>query len=155
MSAEEPAPPRPLVERVADTRRLLEATVDAWVATADPATGRPWLVPLSFAWTGEMLVLGTGADSRTVRNAVAQPLVRVGLGATRDVVLIHGTATVLTMSDVSTAEADLFAERAGFDPRTLSTPYAYVRIVPRRIQAWREENELDDREIMRDGRWLA
>lgn len=25
---------------------------------------------------------------------------------------------------------------------------------PRRIQAWREENEPPDRELMRDGRWL-
>jgi hypothetical protein len=27
-------------------------------------------------------------------------------------------------------------------------------VTPRRIQAWREENELAEREIMRDGRWL-
>ncbi|HZJ07730.1 MAG TPA: hypothetical protein VFD59_20040 [Nocardioidaceae bacterium] len=26
---------------------------------------------------------------------------------------------------------------------------------PRRIQAWREVNELPDRELMRDGRWLV
>jgi hypothetical protein len=30
-----------------------------------------------------------------------------------------------------------------------------VRISPRRIQAWREVNELPDRELMRDGRWLV
>ena len=53
------------------------------------------------------------------------------------------------------AEADLFAERSGFDPRELSSPYAYLRVTPRRVQAWREENELDEREIMRDGRWLT
>jgi catechol 2,3-dioxygenase-like lactoylglutathione lyase family enzyme len=29
------------------------------------------------------------------------------------------------------------------------------RISPRRIQAWREVNELPDRELMRDGRWLV
>jgi nitroimidazol reductase NimA-like FMN-containing flavoprotein (pyridoxamine 5'-phosphate oxidase superfamily) len=155
VSQTEPAPARPLAQRVADTRRLLDETVDAWVATADPITGRPWLVPLSFAWTGAVLVLGTGADSRTVRNALAQPWVRVGLGATRDVVLVHGTATVVSMAEVAPGEADRFAQRAGFDPRTLSSPYAYLRIAPRRIQAWREENELDDREIMSDGHWLA
>ena len=117
------APPRPLAERIADTRHLLETTVDAWVATADPSTGRPWMVPLSFAWTSSVVVLGTGADSRTVLNALAQPWI--------------------------------FAERSGFDPRGLSSPYAYLRVRPRRIQAWREENELDEREIMRDGRWLG
>ena len=28
-------------------------------------------------------------------------------------------------------------------------------ISPRRIQAWREANELPDRELMRDGQWLV
>ena len=149
------APPRPLAQRVADSRRLLETTVDAWVATADPESGRPWMVPLSFAWTGSIVVLGTGADSKTVVNATAQPWVRLGFGAVRDVVLVHGTAALVAMGDVDRAEADLFAERAGFDPRELSSPYAYLRVTPRRIQAWREENELADREIMRDGRWLT
>ena len=32
---------------------------------------------------------------------------------------------------------------------------AYFRITPRRIQAWREENELAGRDLMRDGCWLA
>jgi hypothetical protein len=113
------------------------------------------MVPLSFAWTGSVIVLGTGADSTTVRNATAQPWVRLGIGAVRDVVLVHGRASVVSMADVDRADADLFAERSGFDPRDLPTPYAYLRVAPRRIQAWREENELDEREIMRDGRWLS
>lgn len=147
-------PARPLAQRIADTRRLLETTVDAWVASADPSSGRPWMVPLSFAWTGSMLVLGTGVESRTFRNAVAQPWLRLGIGTVRDVVLVHGTAVVVSMAEVDQAEADLFAERAGFDPREESPPYVYLRITPRRIQAWREENELAERELMRDGRWL-
>ncbi len=151
----QPAPPRPLADRVADTHRVLDTSVDAWVATADPASGRPWLVPLSFAWTGAWLVLGTGSDSRTVRNVQAEPWVRVGLGATRDVVLVHGTAALVSLADVTAPEADRFAERAGFDPRELDSPYVYLRVTPRRVQAWREENELAEREVMRDGRWLA
>jgi hypothetical protein len=31
--------------------------------------------------------------------------------------------------------------------------YRWFRISPRRLQAWREVNELADRELMRDGRW--
>jgi len=147
--------PRPLAERIADTKHVLATTVDAWVATADPSTGRPWMVPLSFAWTSSVVVLGTGADSRTVLNAMAQPWIRLGIGAVRDVVLIHGTAAFVSMADVDRAEADLFAERSGFDPRDLSSPYAYLRVTPRRIQAWREENELPEREVMRDGHWLG
>jgi len=37
----------------------------------------------------------------------------------------------------------------------ISSPYAYLRVTPRRIQAWREENELAEREVMRDGHWLG
>ncbi len=96
-----------------------------------------------------------GADSRTVRNVAAQPWVRVSLGAVRDVVLVHGTAEVIALTDLSTSEADLFSARSGFDPRTLGEPHVYVRVTPRRMQAWREENELAGREILHDGRWLG
>ena len=50
---------------------------------------------------------------------------------------------------------DRFAARTDFDPRALATPYRWFRISPRRIQAWREVNELPDRELTRDGRWLV
>jgi len=29
------------------------------------------------------------------------------------------------------------------------------RVVPHRIRAWREVDELSDRELMHDGRWLV
>ena len=45
--------------------------------------------------------------------------------------------------------------RTGFDPCALATRYRWFRLSPRRIQAWREVNELPDRELMRDGRWLV
>jgi hypothetical protein len=41
------------------------------------------------------------------------------------------------------------------DPAPAAAPYRWFRISPRRIQAWREVNELPDRELMRDGRWLV
>ena len=47
------------------------------------------------------------------------------------------------------------AARTGFDPRALAAPYRWFRISARRIQAGREGNELPDRELMRNGRWLA
>ena len=49
---------------------------------------------------------------------------------------------------------DAHARATGFDPRTLSEEYVYLRITPRTIQAWREANELAGRLLMRDGRWL-
>ena len=89
------------------------------------------------------------ADS-TARNLAANGKVRLTLGETRDVVLIEGVATRVTpAAEVAAA----FAERTGFDPRAEATPYRWFRIFPCRIQAWREVDELPERELMRDGRW--
>ncbi len=53
------------------------------------------------------------------------------------------------------SRGDRFVARTGFDPRAPATPYRWFRLSPRRIQAWREVNEMLDRELMRDGRWLV
>ena len=60
--------------------------------------------------------------------------------------MIEGQVEVLEMNELPRQEGDRFAARAGFDPRTLATPYRWFRISPRRIQAWREANEMADRE---------
>ena len=80
--------------------------------------------------------------------------VRLALGHTRDVTMIDGTVEVLEIDALSPDSAERFAARTGFDPRAESTPYRWFRVTPRRIQAWREANELRDRELMRGGRWL-
>jgi hypothetical protein len=85
-----PATP-PQQQRKQDALRRLEQDVDAWVASADPNCGTPYLVPLSFLWGGETLLVATPAASRTARG----------------------------------------------------------------LQAWREANELEGRELMHSGRWLG
>ncbi len=136
-----------------DTEHRLESDVDLWVATASP-DGAPYLVPLSFDWDGEALLLATPADSTTGRNLAAVRTVRLGLGVTRDVCMIEGEVEVLAIDELPQQAGDRFAERTGFDPRTEATPYRWFRVTPRRVQAWREADELPGRELMRDGRWL-
>lgn len=148
-------PARSRGQRIADTLHRLEHDIDAWVATADAETGSPYLVPLSFLWDGAALLLATPAASPTGRNLVATGRVRLALGLTRDVVVIDGTAEALEDSDINADVADAFATRTGFDPRALTTTYRYVRVRPQRLQAWREVDELPDRDLMRDGRWLV
>ncbi|MEV7074134.1 pyridoxamine 5'-phosphate oxidase family protein [Streptomyces sp. NPDC093990] len=151
-----PQPPRPAKQRKQDTLHRLEHDEDVWVATApDDGSGVPYLVPLSFLWDGSALLLATPEASPTGRNLKATGRVRLGLGPTRDVVMIEGTVNTVTQDELSQEEGDRFAERTGFDPRQLTTPYLYFRVHPRRVQAWREANELTGRELMRDGRWLA
>ena len=150
MSAE----PRSLDQRRRDTEHRLSTDVDVWVATAS-AGGAPYLVPLSFDWDGAALLMATPADSPTGRNLAASRAVRLGLGPTRDVSMIEGEVEVLEMDALPPGRADQFAERTGFDPRAEVTRYRWFRIVPRRVQAWREADELPGRVLMRDGRWLA
>src|SRR5258708_2024491 len=57
--------------------------------------------------------------------------------------------------DIEAKLAEVTAADRGCARRALATPYRWFRISPRRIQAWREVNELPDRELMRDGRWLV
>ena len=146
--------PRSRAQRRRDTEHRLTHDVDAWVASASP-DGTAHLVPLSFDWDGEALLVATPADSPTGRNLAATRAVRLGLGHTRDVSMIEGDVEVLEIEALAQERGDRFAARTGFDPRALATPYRWFRISPRRIQAWREVDELSGRELMRDGRWLA
>ncbi|NUW33198.1 pyridoxamine 5'-phosphate oxidase family protein [Nonomuraea sp. SMC257] len=148
-----PPPARTPDQRQHDTLHRLRHDVDAWVATADPGTGEPYMVPLSFLWDGHTLLLATAAASPTAANLQANGKARLGLGLTRDVVLIEGTVQTLRIAEISTEIGDAFAAKTGFDPRALRSPYLYFRVRPVLIQAWREVNELDGRDLMTDGRW--
>jgi hypothetical protein len=148
------AAPRSRAQRRRDTEHRLTHDVDLWVASAS-ADDAPYLVPLSFDWDGQTLLVATPAESPTGRNLVATRSARWGLGHTRDVAMSEGDVEVFEIDALPREQGDRFAARAGFDPRALTTPYRWFRICPRRIQAWREVGELPDRELMRDGRWLV
>ena len=148
------APPRSPAERRRDTEHRLNHDVDVWVATAS-VDGGPYLVPLSFDWDGDALLLATPTNSPTGRNLAATRSVRLGLGHTRDVAVIDGQVEIFEIDALPRERGDRFAERTGFDPRLEANRYRWFRILPRRIQAWRESNELAERDLMRDGRWLA
>ena len=125
------------------------------MATADPATGTPYLVPLSFLWDGATVLISTPAGSPTSRNLRATGRMRLGIGPTRDLVLIEGTVqTETAATDVPAETGDAFAAKTGFDPREL-TGYACFRIRPQRLQARREANELAGRDLIRGGDWVT
>jgi hypothetical protein len=146
--------PRSRERRRRDTEHRLTHDIDVWVASAS-ADGVPHLVPLSFHWDGDTLLVATPAASPTGRNLATSRTVRVGLGPTRDVTMIEGGVEFLEIDALPRQRGDRFATRTGFDPRELRTPYRWFLISPRRVRAWREANELADRDLMRDGVWLA
>ena len=145
---------RSLDVRKQDTLKRLAEDVDAWVATASP-DGSPYLMPLSFLWTDDTVLLSTALKNPTSLNIQASGQIHLAIGQTRDVILITGTAELVTPEDLPQETADAFATKAGFDPRAATTPYPYFRVTPTRIQAWREVNELKNRDLMQDGSWLV
>jgi hypothetical protein len=142
--------PRSLQQRKQDTLGRLESDVDAWIATADTA-GNGYLLPLSFLWDGTGVIVSTPRASTTARNLSGGGRVRIGIGQVRDVTMIDGMAEPI----LDDRTKDAFAAKHGWDPRKETGDYAYFRIVPYRMQAWREVNELPGRTLMRDGAWLA
>ena len=80
---------RSRAQRRRDAEHRLTHDIDVWVASAS-AEGAPYLVPLSFDWDGEALLVATPADSPTGRNLAATRTARLGLGHTRDVCMIDG-----------------------------------------------------------------
>lgn len=71
-------------QRKADTlARLAAPVLDAWVATDGPH-----LVPLTLAWFEERLIAATDRTSPTAKSLIETGRARIGIGPTRDVIMI-------------------------------------------------------------------
>lgn len=154
----DPAPPRSLEQRTADTLAKFAAVeADVWVASgsADRSGVAPYLVPLSLSWLDERIVVALDGASRTACNVTDHGVARLALGPTRDVVMIDAELDrSLPLSEDDTL-VERYVAQTGWDPRTAGEGYVLLVLRPVRIQAWREANELAGRTLMRDGHWLA
>jgi hypothetical protein len=151
--------PRTREQRKVDTLAKLAApAADVWVATAAVDAGRhasSYLVPLSLAWIDERVVLATEAGSVTARNITSQGGARLGLGPTRDVVMIDAELEhVYSLDEAPAGLARGYAAQAGWDPRKSGESMRFLVLRPLRIQAWREADELPGRTLMRGGAWI-
>jgi hypothetical protein len=147
--------PRTTEQRKADALAHLEAThADLWVASASP-DGTAHLVPLSFAWDGEHVVIATTPDAATTRNLAGGRRARLGLGGTRDVVVVDVVAVDSQAPADAPALAERYAAQADWDPRDSDGDWLLTRLRPRRIQVWREEDEIAGRTVMRAGEWVV
>jgi hypothetical protein len=147
-----PPPARSTSQRKADALARLRTDVDLWVASAD-ADGNAYLIPVSFYWNEEALTIATPRASRTARNLMRAGWARVALGPTRDVLIVEGPVKESRLGADSALE-DAYAQAIGWDPRLEPDEHVYLRLTPHTVLAWREENELKGRRLMRDGQWL-
>jgi hypothetical protein len=147
--------PRTGEQRKADVLAKLTARhTDVWVASA-AESGPAHLVPLSLAWDGERVIVAVEPSAVTARNLETLGRARLALGATRDVVMIDAVLDSVVEAEQAPPElAEAYAAQADWDPRVAGVPFRLYFLRPRRIQAWREVDELAGRTIMRDGAWL-
>jgi hypothetical protein len=147
--------PRGKEQRKADTlAKLAEPALDGWVSSA--AGGGAHLVPLSLYWTGDRMVLALEPTSVTAKNIVAAQRARIGLGTTRDVVMMDlALERAYPMADVPAEIAEGYARQSDWDPREVQGEFVYLVLRPTRVQAWHEANEIAGRTLMRDGAWIV
>jgi hypothetical protein len=146
--------PRSASQRRSDALEKLNAVhADAWVATASGQGAH--LVPLSFAWNGEQVLLATEERSASVQNLRSVGSARIALGATRDVVLIEAVLDrIVAVAEAPDVIAEIYAGQADWDPRDAGGDFVFVVLRPVRVQVWREANEIAGRTVMRDGSWV-
>ncbi|WP_327246402.1 pyridoxamine 5'-phosphate oxidase family protein [Streptomyces sp. NBC_01320] len=147
-----PEPARSREQRKQDVLDRFEKDEDAWVATSS-TDGVPTLVPLSFVWDDGTLLMATRRTNPTARNVTPAGQARISLGHTRDVVLVEAAVEVVEGAELSVESGDAFATKLNWDPRG-RTSWVYLRFTPFAVRAWREENELAERELMSEGTWL-
>ena len=146
--------PRDLATRTADALSALTApAADAWVATAS-ADGAPHLVPLTIAWYDERILLAVEGRSLTARNVVTSGRARLGIGPTRDVVVVDATLERCVPVDDEPPLGAAYARQADWDPRG-DDGYVFLVLRPVRVQAWRDVAEIAGRTLMQDGVWIT
>lgn len=142
-------------QRAADARTILSRNGDGWLATAGPS-GSAHLIAVSACWDGASVVIATRGDSRTARNLDATGSARLAVGAPDDAVLLDLDVVERRESAGSEGEpAATFIASMGWDPADEPGAWAYYRLRPRRIQAYRGYGERPGSDVLRDGTWLA
>ena len=145
---------RTVEARKADVLAALEAQGHLWLATADHA-GRPHLIAVSAWWDGTDLIVATTSASRTATNLEAGGGARLAGGSPADAILIDAKLVESVPAGDAPEIAAGFSAAAGWDPREVGAGWAFYRLRPARIQAYRGYEELEGRDVMVKSRWLA
>jgi general stress protein 26 len=119
-------------------QRLRDAP-NYWLATAS-SKGLPHARPVDGVWVDGTLCFGGSPDTRWVRNLQENPALSVHLPSGEDVVILEGTAELVTDPEHPVADPSTAATRAkypqyfsGDDPMTFQ-PLWTLR--PRAVYAW-------------------
>jgi len=132
---------------------VLDAQGHMWLTTADE--GRPHAIGVSAWWDGVDLVVTTVGTSRTAQNLREARVATLVAGTPDDAVVIAADLVESMPAAGADQVAGGFATAMGWDPREVGDGWDFFRLRPSRIQAFRGYEEIEGREVMRRGRWLA
>ena len=132
---------------------VLDAQGHMWLTTADE--GRPHAIGVSAWWDGVDLVVTTVGTSRTAQNLRDARVATLVAGTPDDAVVIAADLVESMPAAGADQVAGGFATAMGWDPREVGDGWDFFRLRPSRIQAFRGYEEIEGREVMRRGRWLA
>jgi len=140
-------------ERKRDVMAVLEAQSHMWLTTAHE--GRPHAIGVSAWWDGVDLVVTTVGTSRTAMNLRGARVATLVAGTPDDAVVIAADLVESMPAAGAAQVATGFSTAMGWDPREVGDGWDFFRLRPSRIQAFRGYEEIEGREVMRRGRWLA
>jgi len=140
-------------ERKRDVMAVLGGQGHMWLATA--GDGKPHVIGVSAWWDGTDLVLATVGTSVTARNLRDAHIAALVAGTPDDAVVID-VELVETMPARDADEvATGFSGVMGWDPRDVGEGWDFFRLRPTRVRAFRGYDEIQGRDVMKAGRWLA
>ena len=146
---------RTIQQRKSDVIATLERNGDAWLATAS-GSGRPHLVAVSSWWDGSRIVIATRRATQSARNLGETALGRLALGTPDDVIVLDVTVgESVAVAGADPALAAGFVAAVGWNPADEGPDWWFYALSPVRVQASRGYAELQGRDVMREGRWLA
>ena len=127
----------------ARVERFLAEEPVVWLSTVRP-DGLPHLVPVWFAWDGEVITIMSKPGAQKVRNLRERPSAMLALGdaeADFDVGLLEATAECIDgPAELPPAFLAKYAERIadlGLTPQQFAATYSQqVRLVPTRALGW-------------------
>jgi PPOX class probable F420-dependent enzyme len=118
----------------------LRAARSIWISTTRP-DGRPHAVPVWFIWEGRHVYFISARSLQKSRNLARQPGIVVHLGDGDDVVILEGSAEIITERDelerIEVAYRAKYVDPGSGAQATIFEPEADLyRVNVKRIMAW-------------------
>ena len=103
----------------------------------------------------EDLLSVTRESSRTARNLEQSQVARLAFGDANDAIVIEASLLRALPAVEATPARAAFERAAGWNPGEQGSDWRLFVLRPTRIQAYRGYAEIEGRDVMKDGRWLA